>query len=209
MPLIRKPAKSPSAPAATAALDVIAGLASANRDDRWAAARAAARSPDHAESLVKALSTERDVGVREAIFTSLAQIGSPQSVGYIVEFIRSEDASWRASALDALRGKVDAIRAHLPALFMDPDSDVRLLSCELARSLPSEEATIALSELLMREAEPNVCAAAIDVLAEAGRPEALAALSACEAKFKHMPFLTFAIKVAKDRIQSQSAAPHD
>lgn len=209
MPLIRKPSKPTTESALDAPLDVNKGLSSANRDERWAAARAAAHVPQNAEALASALRTERDIGVREAMFTSLARIGSPQSMGYIVEFIRSDDAGVRAAALDALRAKLDAIRVHLPALLSDSDSDVRLLSCELARSLPSEEATAALSELLAHEDQPNVCAAAIEVLAEAGRPEALTVLEACEAKFKETPFLSFAIKIAKERIQAQSMASHD
>lgn len=209
MPLIRKPSKAQTAVTADAPLDVNQGLSSANPDERWAAARAAAQVPQATEALASALRTERDSRVREAMFTSLARIGSSQSMSYIVEFIRSDDAGLRAAALDALRVKPELIRVNLPALLNDRDSDVRILSCELARSLPSEEATAVLSELLARENQPNVCAAAIDVLAEAGRPEALSALEACAARFKDTPFLTFAIKIAKERIQAQSIASHD
>jgi HEAT repeat protein len=209
MPLIRKPSKAPPAVTADAPLDVNQGLSSANPDERWAAARAGAQAPQGTEALASALRTERDSRVREAMFTSLARIGSSQSVSYIVEFIRSDDASLRAAALDALRAKPEPIRVHLPALLNDRDSDVRILSCELARSLPSEEATTVLSELLAREDQPNVCAAAIDVLAEAGRPEALSTLEACAVRFKDTPFLIFAIKIAKERIKAQSIASHD
>lgn len=208
MPLIRKPSKPSSAIAPKRAIDVKQGLSSSNEDERWAAARAAAQSVESTDALLAALVTEQSPRVREALFTSLATIGSPHSVQAIVEFIRSDDASVRAAALDALRARLDAIRTHLPALLSDSDSDVRILSCELARSLPNEEATRLLSELLGREDQPNVCAAAIEVLTEAGGPEALAALNACETKFADTPFLSFAIRVAKSRIQAQSAAPH-
>lgn len=205
MPLIRKPKSNVTTQ--NAPIDVREGLRSENKDERWTAARAAV-DPENADALATALQVERDVGVREAMFTSLARIGSPASINRIITFIRSEDAALRAGALDALRGKVDAIRAHLPVLLTDADSDVRILSCELARSLPNHEATQILAELLARENEPNVCAAAIDVLAEAGGCDALAALTACEAKFKDTPFLAFAIQIAKDRIQKQSANQH-
>jgi hypothetical protein len=65
-----------------------------------------------------------------------------------------------------------------------------------------------LAELLTREREANVCAAAIDVLAEAGRPEALQALADCESRFSDEPFLTFAIGIARQRIHSQSNSAH-
>ena len=208
MPLIRKPSK-PSPPIASkGAADVKVGLSSANEDERWAAARAAAQSADSTDALLAALATERSARVREALFTSLATIGSQQSVQAIVDFIRSDDAGVRAAALDALRARVDAIRTHLPALLSDSDSDVRILSCELARSMPNEEATRLLSELLAREDQPNVCAAAIEVLAEAGGPEALTALEVCEARFADTPFLSFAIRIAKSRVQAQSNAQH-
>jgi hypothetical protein len=159
--------------------------------------------------LAAALRTESDARVREAMFTSLARIGSPKSVDALVEFLRSDDAAIRAAALDALRSNVAAIREHLPKLLNDEDSDVRLLSCELVRNLPSEEATRMLCDVLARENEANVCAAAIDVLAEAGRPEALSALSECERRFERTPFLSFAIQIARERIASQMMSRHD
>ena len=45
---------------------------------------------------------------------------------------------------------------------------LRLLACELTRNLPSGEAARLLCGLLEHEAEPNVCAAAVEVLAEVG-----------------------------------------
>ena len=88
----------------------------------------------------------------------------------------------------------------LPQLLKDADPDVRVLSCELARSLPSEEATRHLCAMLTDEQEINVCGAAIEVLAEVGNQDALAALAACARKFPGASFLVFAIKVATDRI---------
>ena len=88
----------------------------------------------------------------------------------------------------------------MPRLLADPDSDVRLLSCELVRGLPEGEANRLLCDLLERETEKNVCAAAVEVLAEIGRPEALPALARCAERFAGDPFLAFGIKVATDRI---------
>jgi hypothetical protein len=93
-----------------------------------------------------------------------------------------------------------ACRPHLPALLADADADVRLLSCELARGLPDEEANRLLCDLLERETEKNVCAAAIEVLAEIGRPEALPSLARCGTRFSGDPFIAFSLKVATERI---------
>ena len=47
---------------------------------------------------------------------------------------------------------------------------------------------------------PDLAAAAVEVLAEIGRPEALPALALCAERFAGDSFLAFSIKVATDRI---------
>jgi len=105
-----------------------------------------------------------------------------------------------------LRDMVPAVRPRLPALLADPDPDIRLLCCELVRELPAADATDLLCAVLERDTEPNVCAAAIEVLAEIGLPAALPALEQCGARFSDQTFLTFAVKTAADRISSQRPA---
>ena len=88
----------------------------------------------------------------------------------------------------------------MAALLRDGDSDVRILAVELLRGMPAAEATRLLCALLERERHPNVCAAAVDVLAEVGTREALPALQACARRFAETPFLPFAISIAIARI---------
>jgi HEAT repeat protein len=85
-------------------------------------------------------------------------------------------------------------------LLSDADPDIRLLVCEIARRLPQDQATALLCRLLERESTANVCAAAVDVLAETGDAAALPALARCAARFQDNAFLVFAIKVATTRI---------
>ena len=207
MPLIRKPAGDTRKQTSTT-LDVLQGLASVSADERWAAARAAPDVPGGAPALITALRSEADARVREAMLTSLARINSADSIEAIFTLLRSDDASCRAGALDTLRAMGSAASAHLFRLLKDPDSDVRLLSCDIARGLPGATATRMLCELLANETEANVCSAAIEVLAEVGEAEALPVLAACAARFRDTPFLAFAIKVASDRIVAQSTRPH-
>lgn len=201
MPLIRRPS-STSGPISTSesAAVVPASLTEGTSEQRWAAVRAAAAQPDGVALLVAALEHEREPSVLEAILTGLARAASPEGAAAVVPFIRSEEASLRGAALDALRAMPDATRPHVAGLLADPDADVRLLSCELARGLPEGEANRLLSELLDRESEKNVAAAAIEVLAEIGRFEALPSLARCAERFPGDPFLAFSIKVATDRI---------
>lgn len=195
MPLIRRASPPSESPAAAPA-----SLSEGTSDQRWAAVRAAAGQPGGVALLVAALSQERDPHVLEAIFTGLARAATAESAAAVVPFIRSEDASLRSGALDALRAMPEASRPHVARLLADPEADVRLLSCELVRGLPEREANQLLSDLLDREAEKNVAAAAVEVLAEIGRPEVLPALSRCAERFAQDSFLAFSIKVATARI---------
>jgi HEAT repeat protein len=202
MPLVRKP----SSPTETPAPDVrklAAILADGSDDERWTAARSAQTIPDALPLLSGALSRERVPRVREAIFTALAKIASSESAAVALPYIRSDDASLRTAALDALRAMPVAAAGHLPQLLNDTDADVRLLACEIARSLPAVEASRVLGALIEREVNTNVCAAAVEVLAEAGNVASLPILALCAERFPDDPFLTFAVKVARDRIGSR------
>jgi HEAT repeat protein len=198
MPLIRK---SPEAAPSPSMASPAGALRGGTPDERWAAARALA-IPEGVGALAEALIAETDPRIREAILTSLARIGSPEAAAAVVPHIRSDDASVRTAALDALRAMPGAAATALPDLLADADADVRLLACELVRALPTPEATRLLCVLIERDAEANVCAAAIDVLAEAAGPDALPALALCADRFSDQPFLTFAAKIAAERIGS-------
>lgn len=205
MPLVRKPTGQ-SPPPAPDASSVLGNLVSNRTDDRWAAARAAADVPDATIALAAALRNENDARVREAMFTSLARIGTLESADILIAFLRSDSSNLRAGALDALRIMIGGMRELLPRLLGDGDVDIRILSCELARTLPGPEATTLLCSLLAGEQDVNVCAAAIDVLTEVGGPAALPFLAECAQRFRDSPFLGFAIKTATDRINSQHTA---
>ena len=205
MPLVRKPPSPASAPATpssdTAA--VLAALASGTDDERFSAARAAAEMPESVPALREALARETNAAVREALFSALARIGSPASVEAVLPYLRSDDALLRTEATDALAAMKDAASASIARLLHDADPDVRILACTLVRNLPSETAGPLCCELLDSEQHPNVCAAAVDALAELGGAAALPALARCAERFRGTPFLEFAIRTAMDRIRSQ------
>jgi hypothetical protein len=198
-------------------------------DQRWSAARAlgtitlGASTPGAAsgdasvgdasvdgavEALANALPREADPRVRQAIFTSLVRLGSPACVAAVIPCLRVDDPQLRGAALDALRAMMGVVRPMLPALLADPDADVRLLTCDLARELPASDATRLLCDVLARETEPNVCAAAVDVLAEIGDAEALPFLEACAGRFGDVTFLGFAVRIAMQRIVAERPAPY-
>ena len=203
MPLIRRDA--PSSPAAPEQEDHRRLLTQGSPDQRWAAARAMTDAAD-APVLAAALGGEADARVRGALLTSLSRSGTAESFDAMMPLLRSDEASARTGALDALRAMPEIVGARLPRLLEDEDTDVRLLACELARGLPGEQATALLAARLRLDSHPNVCAAAVEVLAEVGTAEVLPALEACAARFPEEPFLVFATQAVADRIRSQAPA---
>lgn len=208
MPLIRKDTAKP-AQATGEARDPFAMLREGGPDARWAAARVLSSTPEGVAALAAALLDERDARVREAIFTALAGAGTHESCLAVLPSLRSDDASLRTGALDALRAMPEAAATVMPHLLSDHDADVRLLSCEIARSLPVTQGQALLCGLLDTETEPNVCAAAVEVLAELGDPGAEPALGRCAERFAHEPFLAFAIKIARQRLDGGTGGVGD
>jgi len=209
MPLIRKPPSpgSSTSPAAPEPAAVLAALARGNDDERWAAARAAADLPNSVPALEDALRRERSPVVREAVFSALARIATKQSVEAVLPFLRSDDASIRTEASDALLAMKDVVWPYVAALLRDPNADVRILACGLVRDMPGEAAASLCCGLLNSEPEPNVCAAAVEVLAEVGGSSALPVLERCAKRFSDTPFLAFSIQMAIDRVRSQAPSP--
>ncbi len=201
MPLIRKTA--PAAVPTVNADRLAADLASASEEARWNAAREACTLPQGLDLLVTALRQETVPRVREALFTGLARMATADSAAAVLQYLRSDDAALRTGALDALRAMPTAAAGHLPSLLCDRDADVRLLACEIARVIAAPEANRLLGELLATEPTANVCAAAIEVLAEIGDASVTPALAACAARFPDDPFLGFAIDAARARIGSR------
>ena len=205
MPLIRKDASPPPA----APTDAFAALTSSKSEYRWSAARQLAKDPKNARLLGSALASETDPRVREALFTSLAHIQTAEAVEAILPHLRSDDAAIRAGALDALNAMPAAAESYIYKLLGDPDSDVRLLACDVVRRLPGPVANRHLCELLEREILPNVCGAAVEALSEVGDATALPVLQRCAERFAAEEFLLFSIRIASDRIggEARSSGP--
>src|ERR1700754_85665 len=102
MPLVRKPTGTASPPAGPDSSGILRALGSTSLEERWAAARAAADVPGGAAALAHALRVEKEARVREVMFTSLARIGTRESIDAIVTLLRTDDANLRTGALDAL-----------------------------------------------------------------------------------------------------------
>ena len=206
MPLRRPDKPDDVAPPPVEATGALAGdLRHPDPERRWSAARRLGERPGAAEHLAAALVQETEPRVVEAIFTSLARRGGEESAPHLFPLLRSDDAALRNGAIEALQTMPAAMAGHIEELLHDLDSDVRIFAVELTRKMPAAAATASLCRLLDREAHPNVCAAAVDVLAEIGSRGAVPHLERCRDRFPDQPFLPFAIATA---IETLSRATH-
>src|SRR3954447_14046844 len=155
----------------------------ADPERRWSAARRLGERPGVAGALAAALPGERDSRILEAIFTSLIRLGGEESAPLLLPLLRSDEAALRVGAIEALQAMPAALAAHIESLLQDADSDVRIFAVELTRKMPADQATALLCRVLDHEDHPNVCAAAVDVLAEVGSDDAVPCLERCRARF--------------------------
>ena len=204
MPFIKRDASSPASDNKTdgGAASYIAALNSPDAEVRWTAARALGGVAAAVPALAAALGGEQSPRVREAIVTALMRVGDEASVRALMPYLRSDDAGQRSAATEALQILPEAVAPFMAALLGDADVDVRLLATELARNMPPRNATRLLCGVLEKEPHPNVCAAAIEVLAEVGTRDAVPALETCAARFAGVPFLQFAVSTTISRISS-------
>jgi len=168
---------------------------------RWAA-RDLAEHPASAMALGEALLQERDSSVRQAAFTSLSRIGTDPAVNALLPLLRSEDAELRNGAIEALSSLPRVVGPRIAALLQDSDPDVRIFTVNLLGELRHEQVRSWLLQVLHHDAEVNVVAAAIEVLAEVGTPADAEALRTVSRRFPADPFIDFAAEMALQRIQA-------
>jgi HEAT repeat protein len=202
MPLIKRDAAAAAAPSDHAD-DFAAHVSALNGPDaeaRWSAARALGGRAAALPALAAALSIEQVPRVRETIMTAIMRVGDEAGVMVLLPYLRSQNAGERAATLETLQALPTAIIPFIASLFGDADTDVRILATELARNMPARDATRVLCGLLEHEQHPNVCAAAIDVLAEVGTRDAIPFLQACAERFSDTPFVPYAASIVIARI---------
>lgn len=149
--------------------------------------------PETSHDLGLALGTEKDLRVREALLARLLAIADASAAAALAQHLRSDDAGLRNACIETLQGMPVAASSVLPDLLSDPDPDVRLLATEIVRTQPTEAANALLAGLLDAETHPNVCGAAVEVLAEVGTADAVPALRVARTRFATEAFLPLAI----------------
>jgi HEAT repeat protein len=166
---------------------------------RWAA-RDLAEFPEAAEALVARLKRESDSSVREAILTTLTQLGDSAAVAGLVECLRSEDASLRNEVIEAMKALPDEVAPIMGGLLADADPDVRIFGVNILESLPHPQVEAWLIGVIENDPHVNVCATALDLLGEVGTENAREALQHLKARFADEPYICFAADLALKRI---------
>jgi len=168
---------------------------------RWAA-KDLAGCPDVSDALVERLRREEDVSVREIILTSLTQRGDERAVAGLVECLRSEDASLRNEAIEAMKLLPGEVAPIMGGLLRDADPDVRIFAVNVLESLRHERVETWLKEVIEHDPHVNVCATALDLLSEVGTHRSQAALEALKTRFPDEPYIRFAADLALKRIRT-------
>jgi HEAT repeat protein len=166
---------------------------------RWAA-RDLTDCPGASAALVSRLSREDDVSVREVILTTLTSLGDEIAVAGLVECLRSENASLRNEAIEAMKQLPDEVATIMRGLLQDDDPDVRIFAVNILESLRHPEVESWLITVIEQDSLLNVCATAVDLLGEVGTAAAREPLNRLNLRFPDEPYIQFAADLALKRI---------
>jgi hypothetical protein len=178
----------------------IADLASGDSATRRRAAHALSRMPDAVPVVCAHLANEQSLSVRSIILTGLIINRSRSVVAGLLPLLRSEDANLRNGAIEALQQMPDEVAPYVDAMLADADSDVRIFAVDVLAALPHPMVPEWLCRVVKSDPHVNVCAAALDALAEAGNPDVIPVLEELGGRFSDVSFIRFAVNVAIRRI---------
>lgn len=176
-------------------------LVSDDASARRQAARTLSTLPEATALLCARLACEPSASVRSIIFTGLIAHPSPAAVEGLLPFLRSEDVSLRNAAIDALQNMPLEVVPSMDLLLADPDSDVRIMAVNILGLIQHPAAPARLLRVAVDDPHVNVCAAALDALAEVGAPEAIPILECVAHRFPDVPFIQYAVATAVRRIR--------
>ncbi len=187
-------------PKSASAAELAAALQSNEPALRRQAARELAHLAEGIPILCDHLERESAVSVRSVIMTSLIQSRSREAAEGLIRYLRSENTALRNAAIEALQEMPGEVAPFMEALLEDPESDVRIFAVNILAVLPNPHAPEWLQKVILEDGHVNVCAAAVDCLAEVGTPASIPALKQLRLRFGDQPFMTFAIEAALKRI---------
>jgi hypothetical protein len=114
--------------------------------------------------------------------------------------LRSEDAALRNEAIVCMQQLPGEVAPIMQSLLQDPSPDVRIFAVNILQALCHTEVERWLIQVILHDQHLNVCAAALDVLAEVGSGEAVTAIEQVSLRFPGAPYVQFAADLALMRI---------
>ena len=161
--------------------------------------REAARAGDAAK-LAEILAGAPDALGREAALTSLARLGGEASIAALVKLIGADDVSLRNAVIETLSCLGESVISALQPVLSDADPNLRIYALVVLENIDSSLAADLALRVALGDPHVNVCAAAIEALANSGTPEMAAALQTVPARFPEHPFLRYAVRAALQKM---------
>jgi hypothetical protein len=202
MPLIRSQVREVAVPQAPLGSDrpLEEQLRSADTSVRLEAVRRAARAGD-VDLLVGTLKSEGGSLVREAILTSLARLADARAIAALSQLIGDEDPWLRNGVIETLSSMGDEVVDCLAPMLDSEDHHIRIYVLTVLRMIKNPRAAMVALKTAQCDANVNVCAAALEVVAASGSPDLIRQLRLVPDRFPNQPYLAFAARAALSRIE--------
>jgi len=150
--------------------------------------------------LAEILSSNSDPFAREAALTGLARIGGDEAIRALVGLLGTDDARLRNAIIETLPSLGEQVIELVTPMLCDADPNVRVYALTALQPIASSRAAELALRVALADPHINVCAAAVEVVAESGTPEMASALQSVPARFPDHPFLRFAVRAALEEI---------
>jgi HEAT repeat protein len=150
--------------------------------------------------LAALLTGEADPFVRETALTQLARLDGEFPAQALVVLIRVGDTALRNAAIETLGSLGERAVDALAGLLADAEIEARIYALNALQFVASPRAAELALEVALNDPDVNVCAGAIEVVAESGVSEMSAALDRVVARFPDRPYLAFAARAAQRQL---------
>lgn len=159
--------------------------------------------PETTHVLLQHLAVEKDVRVLELLFLALSRADGEEVVPALLELLSSEDVLSRNRALEVLADFGEQVSKAMQQHLQTADVDKRIFLVNLMGELKHPQVAQWIQDILLRDPHINVVAAALEVAAEVGDAQTVAAIDVAVQRFADDAFIGFAAEIARQRIGVQ------
>jgi len=179
---------------------LIAQLNQGDNSERREAAKKLVEFPDSTDALISSLHDEPQPEVREAMLSTLIQIGSSTCIAALVEFLSSNKVGLRNEVFEVLKVRPEVSVPVINELLLDKDPDIRIYAVNLMEIIHDPDLESMLIDVLESDSHVNVCAAALNLLSEVATNASLNVLENVKSRFADEPYICFTADLTIGRI---------